>query len=310
MFASSPGAAALIAAGVLMAAFGPPSGPSDSTRLLPGEINGWMPEAADGIYSDENLYDLIDGGAEVYRALNVRTVVSRRYHKEGAPAIIVDLFDMGSSRDAFGAYRHDMREGQDAGIGQESELLGSSLSFWKDRFFVSIVPLGDREDLRLTVLDLGRAIAGAIPGEGQKPGLVELLPPGGLMEDQIHYFHDWPLLGTHLSLSEENLLHLNRRTEGLLARYRHQSHPAGESAPQAYSLLLVLYPDPGSAGEAKNNFLEVYLPGADKEGLMMKEPGFWTGIRRLDDLLVIILKSPSRGAALDKMEEIGRARGP
>jgi hypothetical protein len=310
MFASSPGIAAFLAMGVLMAASGPPSGPSDPSKLLPGEMNGWAPVGADGIYDSQSLYDLIDGGAEVYRALNVRRVVSRRYEKEGAPTVIVDLFDMGSSRDAFGAYRHDMREGEDVGIGQESELLGSSLSFWKDRFFISIVPFDDREDLRQTVLELGRSIAAAIPREGEKPGLVKLLPPGGLMEDQIHYFHDWPLLGTHLFISEDNLLNLNRRTEGILARYRHERHSkGGESTPTAYSLLLILYPDPESAEQAGEDFHEAYLPGADGEGMMIDERGTWTGIRRLEDLLVIILDSPSRVEALDQMREIERIRG-
>ena len=52
--------------------------------LLPAEIQGFKPGGRDEIYSFDNLFKLIDGGAEVYRALNVRTVLDRRYVKKDA----------------------------------------------------------------------------------------------------------------------------------------------------------------------------------------------------------------------------------
>ena len=61
----------------------------------------------------DTLFDFIDGGAEVYRSFNVQRVVSRRYGRTGAPDLMADLFDMGSSRDAFGAYHHDIRDGKE-----------------------------------------------------------------------------------------------------------------------------------------------------------------------------------------------------
>jgi hypothetical protein len=214
------------------------------SRLAPKEFQGWVPGEPDRIYSADTLYDLIDGAAEVYRALNVQRVYSQRYVKAGAPDIYLDIFDMGSSRDAFGAFHHDMREDPTASIGQESEFSGANLSFWKGRYFVSIVPFDDSEPMRRAALGLGRHVASAIPEEGQPPELLGLLPAEGLLPGQLHYFHDERLLNLHLSLGAGNPLQLDASTQGILARYRVASGSGAPGTPPLAALLLVQYPSP------------------------------------------------------------------
>ncbi|MBW2276376.1 MAG: hypothetical protein JRF63_02725 [Deltaproteobacteria bacterium] len=218
-------------------------------RLLPDEVRGWAPGRDDGLYDHETLYELIDGGAEVYRALNVRTVLSREYRKPGATDIIVDVFDMGSAADAFGAFHHDMREGEDAGVGDESEAFGGSIAFWRDRYFVSEVALDDDTATCDAMRELGFAISAAIPSSGQPPKLVRALPAAGLVTSHVHYFHDKALLDRHLFLGEENVLGLDRETEGVVARY-HLGELAGVDAGRATALLLVRYPSASRAVRA------------------------------------------------------------
>jgi hypothetical protein len=276
--------------------------------LLPDEVDGWRAAGAVGVYNADTLHELIDGGAEVYRSFNVQTVLSRRYEKQSAPDIIIDLFDMGSAPDAFGAYHHDMREGRDAGVGQESELLGSNLTFWKDRFFVSIIPFADSDELRKTVLVLGRSVAQAIPRDGVRPELVALLPPTGLVRSQVHYFHDWRLLNRHRDFAEENLLHLDRQTAGVLARYRARRPPAEKGDVTSLSLLLVRYPSPERARKAFESFVDGYLPGADADGLTWaKDPG-WSGTRVTENLFVGVFDAPSKRDVLDLLREVEKRR--
>ena len=68
--------------------------------LAPSEINGWKTDAKDGAYDRSNLYDYIDGGAEVYLAYGYKEAFARRFTRADQPAITADLFDMGSSGDA------------------------------------------------------------------------------------------------------------------------------------------------------------------------------------------------------------------
>ncbi len=217
----------------------------EPASLLPDGARGWERRGIDGDYGPDTLFDLIDGGAEVYRAFNVLRVVSRRYVHADRADIVVDIFDMGSPRDAFGAYHFDMREGEEAGIGAESELVGSSLAFWKGPFFVSLTPLDDDPVIRDAVLSLGRKIAAAAAEDAPPPALLSFLPPKGLVESQVHYFHDERILGLLLPLDGKAVPGLSDRTEGIVARYR-----PGTSDSSLSTLLLIVYPTEGDARKA------------------------------------------------------------
>jgi hypothetical protein len=283
--------------------------PESLVDLLPAEIQGFKPDGRDRIYNFDNLFALIDGEAEVYRALNVRTVLDRRYAKEGAPGIIVDVFDMGSSQDAFGAYHHDMREEKDAKIGQESEYAGGALYFWKDRYYVSVVALGETEDSTRAVLALGKAIAAGIPRKGAVPKPVEWLPPTGLISAQVHYFHDWVSLNRRYAIAEENLLELDRKTEGVLARYRCGSQAEGETRSQPFVLVLIDYPSRDDAERAHRRFLDKYLPRADEQGAARTKDSLWAGSRQVGTLFVGVFDAPNRAEVLRLLDEVSHAHG-
>jgi len=263
----------LLFIGIMMTA--PPA--QDLSRLLPAEVNGWKPQGKDSYFDHNTLFSLINGGAEVYRALNVKKVIDRRYQNPQGPDIIVDVFDMGSDRDAFGAYHIDIREEKDVGVGHESEFQGGSLYFWKDRYFVSVVALKQTEESKNAVIDFGKAIAKKIPGQGKKPELVGKLPKKGIVRSQVHYFHDWEGLNRLHSLSEENLLGLSKDTEGLLVRLR----PAGV-------LVLIRYPQKKDAGLAHKRFVETHKD----------DDGKFSAARASGSLLTVVLSVGSKGEAL------------
>lgn len=260
--------------GIMMAT--PPA--QDLSRLLPAEVDGWKPQGKDQYFDHNNLFSLINGGAEVYRALNVKKVVDRRYQNPKGPAIIVDVFDMGSSSDAFGAYHIDIREEKDVGVGHESEFQGGSLYFWKDRYFVSVVALKQTEASKKAVIAFGKAIAKKIPRKGKKPGLVGKLPKKGIVRSQVHYFHDWEGLNRLHFISDENLLGLSKETEGLLARLS----PAG-------ALVLIRYPHKKDAGLAYKRFVETHKDDDEK----------FSAARASGSLLVVVFSVGTKGEALE-----------
>ncbi len=104
---------------------------------LPERIKAWRAVPEDRFFDDQTIFDYIDGAGEVYRAYNMKACLSRRYTATGQPDIMLDIFDMGSSADAFGVFTHD-RDGEAVPIGQAALYRPGWLSFWKDRFFVSI----------------------------------------------------------------------------------------------------------------------------------------------------------------------------
>ncbi|MEE9218219.1 MAG: DUF6599 family protein [Acidobacteriota bacterium] len=285
-----------------------PTGSPEAATFLPDRVHGYTPQKEDGVYTYDTLFELIDGGAEVYRSFNVRLVVSRRYGKPGAPDILADIFDMGTSQDAFGAYHHDLRDGKDAGLGHESDYVGGALYFWKDRYFVSIIGFDDTEEMEQVIVALGRDIAQRIPNKGSKPELLRLLPGEGLDAARVSYFHDWTYLNTRHFLADENLLELGRDTEGILARYRSADRGSTEAGEGPFLLLLVRYSSEARAARALDRFLAGYLPNADAAGVGRREDGTWTAAQAMGEVVLVVLEAAGRSGVERLVAEVKKMR--
>lgn len=302
-----------------LALAGPPvaaTQPGDPARLLPPGFAGYAPLEPDGRYTADTLFDLIDGGAEVYRSFNVRIVVSRRYGRPGAPDITADIFDMGLSADAFGAYHHDLREEGGVGIGQESELAAGALAFWSDRYFVSIVAFDEAPAIQRAVLELGRAIASRIGRSGRAPAITRLPAGAGLRTEHLIYFHDWVYLNTRRFLADDNLLLLDRDTEGILVRCRGEAGAAAAeratgpktAADAPFLLLLVRYPSEERARRALERFRAGHLPAADPEGVARRDDGRWAAAGRTGDLVAVVLEAGARPDMTGLLSSLARSR--
>jgi hypothetical protein len=262
---------------------------------LPRQVNGWAVESQDRFFDDKTIFDYIDGSGEVYRAYNLRGCLSRTYSKAGAPAIVLDVFDMGSAADAFGVFTHDT-DGEEVAIGQDSRWRPGWLNFWKDRFFVSITVQEENAAAFGATLELGRQVAARIPKEGPRPKLLEHLPRKGLQVGTIRFLHHPVVLNYHFYLSDENILELSHRTDAVLATYPGESGDA--------RLLLVQYPDVKTARTAVENVRRHYLPDADADGMARLENGKWAAARLRDRRLVMVLEATRRETAVNLLQAL------
>ncbi|NNF84144.1 MAG: hypothetical protein HKM29_03210 [Deltaproteobacteria bacterium] len=266
---------------------------------LARNADAWTAQGQDGTYDGETIYDYIDGAGEVYRAYNMRGCLSRRYTAAGEPAIVLDIFDMGSSEDSFGVFTHD-REGKPADVGQDSLYRQGWLSFWKGRFFVSLYMERETVAAKEAAFRLARAVDSLIGEEGRKPTILGRLPREGLEDRSVRYFHHFMILNYHYYLSDENILDLGRETDVLLASYRR----GGKRA----RLLLVHYPDPKRAKRANERFLAHYLPEAGEKNAIRLENGKWSAATRKGRLLAVVLEAGSRSLAEGLLKEV--EKGP
>jgi hypothetical protein len=270
-------------------------------ELIPREVRGWKALGRGATYDRKTLFDYIDGGAELYLSYRFRKLLAQRFQKAGQPDIIVDLFDLGSSEEAFGVFTAE-REEPEAGIGQGSEYAAGLLRFWKDRFFVSVWAERETPRARGAVLALGAAIAKGIKSSGNPPGLVRLLPAQGLAAPRVRYFHDHHSLNRLYFVADQNILGLDKHTDAVLAPYR-----AGR---RAAHLLLVRYPSSEDARRALAAFLSSYLPEGKQAGRAQVKSGTWVGARREGKLVAVVFDAPTR-SRLDKLLEAvtGKSRG-
>ncbi len=267
------------------------------SSLIPRTIGPWLSEA-DEVYDRETIFDYIDGAGEVYRSYNMRLVVARRFHKDGKPDIVVDLFDMGSSEDAFGVFTHDL-DGEAAGTGQGSTYKGGLLSFWKDRYFGSVYAEEETSETKGLVLELGRLIAAAVPREGPKPALLSALPSGGLEAGRVRFFRNHLILNYHFFVADTNILLLDQTTRAVLAPY---DRGQGRS-----HLLVIDYGDARKAAAARDSFAGTYMPEAAEKGVVRTENGKWTAVRAAGGVVAVIFDAPSESAAVAFLGDIEAA---
>ena len=262
---------------------------------LPKQAGEWSAQSDDRIFDGKTIFSYINGAAEVYRAYNFKQCLSRRYTLSGGPAIILDIFDMGSPEDAYGVFTHDL-DGTQVDIGQDGRWRPGWLSFWKGRFFISIYVEEDSPAARQAVKDMGRKVADKISGRGSRPQILSQLPPEGLQSDTIRYLHHPIVLNYHYYIADENILHIAADTDVALAEYQ-RGH-------QAARLLLIKYPTPEIAGQSRADFLKHYLPDADKKKTALLENGKWAAVKRKGHLLAIVLEADSKEFAENLIEGI------
>jgi hypothetical protein len=268
---------------------------SDLASLLPDAIEDWNVSAKDQMYSREDLYKYIDGGAELYISYGFKKVINRTYSKRGQPDMFVDLFDMGTSQNAFGVFSHS-RETIDNTFGQGSQYTEGLLLFWKDRFFVSVLASPETVESRSAVFDIAGKIETAIKNEGPLPEILDLLPDQSLVRESIRYFHHYIWLNSHYFVSDRNILHINETTDALLAKYGEQK--------KRYILLLVKYKKNRDAETAYNDFIRHRLPAISGKRAVRIEDGTWTACQLTGSFLVVVFNAPVKERALHLIEAV------
>ena len=267
----------------------------DLQAKIPRQVGRWSAKTGDRIFDEKTIFSYINGAAEVYRAYNFKRCLSRRYTTLNGPAIILDVFEMGSSEDAYGVFTHDL-DGTKVAVGQDGRLRPGWLSFWRARYFVSIYMEEESAAAEQAVMELGRLIADNISGDSNTPKIIDLLPSVGLQVDTIRYLHHFIVLNYHYYLSDENILNISAETDAALAEYQTEN--------QSALMLLVKYPTVEMAVKSHANFLKYYLPDADIRGVVLLENNKWTAINVDEKLLAIVLEADSRQLAEQLLDNV------
>lgn len=258
---------------------------SDLAKLLPASVPGWTADPKDERYDAETIFDYIDGAGEVYRAYNMKALLSRRYRNPGGPDIIADLFDMGSSADAFGVFSHDL-DGEDWGLGQASLYKGGLLNLWRGRYFLAVFAEGESAESAAALREIGRRAAAAIAEDGAKPDLLTGLPAGYDDPRRVRYLHSPVILNYHIALSRENVLKLDGRTDVVLSKADDKS-----------VLIQARYPDEALAEAALGSFRAALMPGSERGRPYRAEDGSFSAAGRHTRLVIIVMKAPTAAAA-------------
>jgi hypothetical protein len=172
------------------------------SRFLPldGEIGGWKTQRKMQHYAGEDLYEYIDGGAEIYHEYGFKQVVVQDYVNATEKSVSIEIFEMTTPESAYGMYTFKTNA-RDCRIplGNDAELADYYLNFWKGTFLVTLTGFDETDETVEGLLAIARGVASKMETEerGEKPWIASLLPSENREAWGLKYFRG--LLGLRSS---------------------------------------------------------------------------------------------------------------
>lgn len=257
---------------------------TDPSKNLPDNINGWSVIEADRHFDNETLYDYIDGSAEMFLSFGFSKVFNRIYSRSNQPDIIVDIFYMNSSYDAYGVFTHSVGK-IEREFGQQSQRTEGAIIFWKNDYYVSILCHPETPESKEALSKLAGLIDKSINENGPLPEIINYIPEENLVEESVRYFRHYNWINSHTFISNDNILNIDNNTHGILAQYKEKNENA--------IFLLIMYPSNTLAESALKKFTENYKPEIIPEQTSKHANGLWFGIKRIKNFITGVFDSSS-----------------
>jgi hypothetical protein len=161
-------------------------------QLFPasGSINGWKWEGKPVHYSPDNLYELIDGEAELYLAYGFQELAALTYsYDKNSDVITVHLYNMGTPENAFGVYSNYRFPDYDfQAIGAEAMVSDYGIKFYQGPYFVDVSFGSSEASTQKAGIEIAKAISGAISDPAIPPSIIQLLPAQNQVDKTARYF--------------------------------------------------------------------------------------------------------------------------
>ncbi len=261
------------------------AGMAQAINILPDEMNGWVKKETIQIETPDELYDYIDGGAELYLSYGFVRTISRRYVRDNEPDITAEVFEMAGPADAFGIYSQT-RDRDEHEFGQGSYYVSGALFFWKGKYWVSISTTETTPETEACLKGIARYIDNLISETGQLPMILSLLPQEELVPGGVLYFHHYIWLNAYYFISTENILNIDSTVNAVMAKYR-------PSESRLY-ILLVQYPGASEAEKAFKKFSEALFPRGLNEVALKNKDEKWMAADKHDSFIIAVFNGSSR----------------
>lgn len=171
---------AAIAAGAGLFASCGGSGTPESARqdLVPksGEVKGWDPNGQATVVNGDELFELIDGGAEIYHEFGFERALSQDYSSPTNQLITLEIFEMEDCSAAYGIYGFKIsKRGRPLELGDEAMLEDYYLNLREGRFVVTLTAMDTGDETLRGLVKIAGAVAKKIHENGEVPPIVTQL---------------------------------------------------------------------------------------------------------------------------------------
>ena len=158
-----------------------PGTEADMSVYLPqsAEMTEWEPIGAPQYAKGEDLFLLINGGAEIYHEYGFKQAVIQGFKnkKQESLKFNLEIYEMQNPEAAYGIYTFKTGDsGKVIDVGGDGLLEDYYLNFWKGRFLVTAIGFDAKEETVNSLIKAAKIVAAKIKETGRKPGLIDRLP--------------------------------------------------------------------------------------------------------------------------------------
>jgi len=288
---------------------------------LPRSVGAWTQSDGPKFVGPQDIFDYMDGAGELYLGYRFKRLEVRRYGSADQGEILVELYWMESSDDAYGLLSGDWggealdlhlpESGSSSAAATDGPraLYGAGLlRLWSDNLFARVMADHETDASTKAVEALGQAIARG-RSTPLRPVLIREIPArvGSrffLHPDRVTFLRSHLMLNSVYFLSSENLLDLGPDCEVAAITYgQGPAKSTGNAKP--VRLVLARYANAAAAAKALHHFRETYLPEklngpkafpVGDNGVVLIEDG-WMGFARTGRGLTLVFESPDEASA-------------
>jgi hypothetical protein len=140
-------------------------------------MDGWEPEGEPEIYSAENLFEYIDGSADLYLTYDFKEMGTLSYFDDQGRGLTIDIYQHGNDANAFGIYSQERPNPMNVvEIGAQAYYDYGVLNFCQGSYYVKVAgyDLEEFDEEMLTVV--AKIVSVNIGGEKELPPALACFP--------------------------------------------------------------------------------------------------------------------------------------
>lgn len=144
------------------------------------EIAGWKKISPILIFKPQNLYDYIDGAADLYLSYDFQELLVGEYKGPKKASVTVEIYRHRNPTLAFGIYSQErLKDAQIIEIGNQGYIEPLTLNFWIGPYYVKINAYEIGPEGEKTLLIFGKQIEAALGEKSSPPAILSLFPTQG-----------------------------------------------------------------------------------------------------------------------------------
>jgi hypothetical protein len=142
-------------------------------------------------FTPDNLYEQINGRAELFLAYNVVSLTYATFDDSNNPSSSINLsiYDMGTPLNAFGVFSVERSPGEpQVDLGREAYRSGANHYVWKGRYYVQAIVSDSGKQTQEASWGLVQELSSQLKDTDEEVWGANVFPQGSLVSDSLKYF--------------------------------------------------------------------------------------------------------------------------